>query len=316
MNRLVKVVRNHWPAWVGIALVTAGVVMILVGPKNQPWGGLLLGAGVALLGYALFRLPLWDRRALAVGGNVALRTLAVLVILGLVNFLAVQYPYKFDLSANQRFTLAPESQKLVQNLKQPVRVIIFDQQITPPARQLLENYRRVAGDKFSFEVIDPRSNPVKAQEFEVQGFGEVHLESGKRRERLREALTESSLSNAIVRITQSKQGNVVFLQGHGEKSLEPGQRGSMSQAQQALQSRNFNVQPLNLAETGQIPKDTKVVVVAGPQQVLLAPEARALEQFVKNGDWSGPWNGSRGAGLRFVPTNSHYSKTHPHSVAN
>jgi ABC-type uncharacterized transport system involved in gliding motility auxiliary subunit len=283
MNTLVKVVRNHWPAWLGIALVTAGVVIILVGPKNQPWGGLLLGAGVALLGYALFRLPLWDRRALAVGGNVALRTLAVLVILGLVNFLAVQYPYKVDLSANQRFTLAPESQKLVQNLKEPVRVIIFDQQITPPARQLLENYRKVAGDKFSFEVIDPRSNPVKAQDFGVQGFGEVHLESGKRRERLREPLTESSLSNAIVRLTQSKQGNVVLLQGHGEKSLEPGQRGSMSQAQQALQARNFNVQPLNLAEAGQIPKDTNVVVVAGPQQALLAPEARALEQFVKNG---------------------------------
>ncbi|MEN9281060.1 MAG: Gldg family protein, partial [Gloeomargarita sp. DG_1_4_bins_134] len=160
---MVKVVRNHWPTWVGIALVSAGMVLVWVGPKNQPWGGMLLGAGVALLGYALFRLPLWERRALEVGGNVVLRTLAVLVILGLVNFLAVQYPYKFDLSANQRFTLAPESQKLVQNLKEPVRVIIFDQQITPPTRQLLENYRQAAGDQpFSFEVIDPRSNPVKA----------------------------------------------------------------------------------------------------------------------------------------------------------
>ena len=284
MNGVVKVVRNHWPTWVGIALVSAGVVLVWVGPKNQPWVGMLLGAGVALLGYALFRLPLWERRALEVGGNVVLRTLAVLVILGLVNFLAVQYPYKFDLSANQRFTLAPESQKLVQNLKEPVRVIIFDQQITPPTRQLLENYRQAAGDQqFSFEVIDPRSNPVKAQEFQVQGFGEVHLESGKRRERLREPLNESSLSNAIVRLTQTQQGNVAFLQGHGERPLEPGQRGSFSQAQQALQARNFNTQPLNLLETPQIPKDTNVVIVAGPQQPLLAPEVRALEQFVKGG---------------------------------
>ncbi|APB33591.1 ABC-type uncharacterized transport system involved in gliding motility, auxiliary component [Gloeomargarita lithophora Alchichica-D10] len=283
MNRVVKVFRNHWPAWVGIALVTAGVVIALVGPKNQPWGGLLLGAGVALLGYALFRLPLWDKRALAVGGNVVLRTLAVLVILGLVNFLAVQYPYKFDLSANQRFTLAPESQKLVQTLKQPVRVIVFDQQITPPTRQLLENYRKVAGDKFSFEVIDPRSNPVKAQDFGVQGFGEVYLESGQRRERLRDQLTEANLSNGIVRLTQAKQGNVAFLQGHGERPLEPGQRGSFSQALAALQARNFNVQPLNLAETGQVPQGTNVVIVAGSQQPLLAPEARALEQFIKNG---------------------------------
>ncbi|MEN9217289.1 MAG: Gldg family protein, partial [Gloeomargarita sp. HHBFW_bins_162] len=137
--------------------------------------------------------------------------------------------------------------------------------------------------KFSYEVIDPRSNPVKAQEFQVQGFGEVHLESGKRRERLREQLNESNLSNGIVRLTQEKQGNVVFLQGHGERPLEPGQRGSFSQAQQALQARNFNTQPLNLLETPQIPKDTNVVVVAGPQQPLLAPEVRALEQFIKDG---------------------------------
>ena len=283
MNQLVKVVRTYWPTWVGIALVAAGVVMALVGPKNQPWGALSLGVGVVLLGYALFRLPLWERRALEVGGNVALRTLAVLVILGLVNFLAVQYPYKVDLSANQRFTLAPESRKLVQQLKQPVRVIIFDQQITPAIRQLLENYRREGGDKFRYEVIDPRRNPVKAQEFQVQGFGEVHVESGRRRERLREALSESSLSNAIVRVTQAKQGNVVFLQGHGERPLEAGQRGSVSQAQQALQARNFQVQPLNLAETNGIPKGTDVVIVAGPQQPLLTAEAQALERFVKNG---------------------------------
>ncbi|WP_448380798.1 GldG family protein [Gloeomargarita sp.] len=283
MNRLAKWVRNYWPLWLGIALVSAGVVLVLVGPKNQPWGAVLLGAGVGLLGYALFRLPLWEQRALEVGGNVALRTLAVLVILGLVNFLAVQYPYKWDLSANQRFTLAPESRRLVQNLQEPVRVLIFDQQITPAIRQLLENYRRENPENFRYEVIDPRQNPVMAQEFAVQGFGEVHLESGKRRERLREALTESSLSNAIVRLTQPKQGQVVFVQGHGERPLEPGQRGSMSQAQQALQSRNFQVQPLNLAETAGIPKETKVVVLAGPQQPLLAAEAKALTQFVQNG---------------------------------
>jgi fructose-1,6-bisphosphatase/inositol monophosphatase family enzyme len=50
MNQLVKVVRTYGPTWVGIALVAAGVVMALVGPKNQPWGALALGVGVVLLG--------------------------------------------------------------------------------------------------------------------------------------------------------------------------------------------------------------------------------------------------------------------------
>ncbi|MCS7030247.1 MAG: Gldg family protein [Gloeomargarita sp. SKYG116] len=286
MQGVTKFVRNYWPTWLGVALVTAGVVLVVVGPKNPPWGGLVLGAGIALLGYALFRLPLWDRRALEVGGNVLLRTLAVLVILGLVNFLAAQYPAKVDVSANQRFTLAPESERLMQNLKAPVRVIIFDQQINQAARQLLENYRRASQGQLTYEVIDPRRNPVLAQQFGVQGFGEVYLESGQRRERLREQLNESNLSNAIFRLTQPNQGKVVFIQGHGERSLEPvqpGQRAGFSQAKQVLQARNFEVQPLNLTETPQIPQGTKVVVVAGPQQPFLEPEVKALQTFVQQG---------------------------------
>lgn len=286
MQGVTKFVRNYWPTWLGVALVTAGVVLVVVGPKNPPWGGLVLGAGIALLGYALFRLPLWDRRALEVGGNVLLRTLAVLVILGLVNFLAAQYPAKVDVSANQRFTLAPESERLMQNLKAPVRVIIFDQQINQAARQLLENYRRASQGQLTYEVIDPRRNPVLAQQFGVQGFGEVYLESGQRRERLREQLNESNLSNAIFRLTQPNQGKVVFIQGHGERSLEPaqpGQRAGFSQAKQVLQARNFEVQPLNLTETPQIPQGTKVVVVAGPQQPFLGPEVKALQTFVQQG---------------------------------
>ncbi|MBF2099370.1 MAG: Gldg family protein, partial [Gloeomargaritaceae cyanobacterium C42_A2020_066] len=254
--------------WIALVLIVAGLVAGAFGPRTQPVAAIVTLVGTVALAVWLARQPLWNRRSLEAGGNALIKILALVVILAAVNFLAVQSGLQVDLTGAQRFSLAPESKKLVQGLQQPVEVLIFDKQINAEARQLLELYQR-ENPKFQFRVVDPQSDPATAQKFEVRGFGEVHLESQGRQERLREALSESSLANALVRLTQPSQGKVVYVQGHGERPAEPGQRG-YSQAIQALEGRNFTLQPQVLAETPNLPQGTKVVVVAGPQRPWLA----------------------------------------------
>lgn len=279
--------------WAGPMLLLASLATgFVTGAWNPVALGLLIGGGVICLLWLIFQggdLPrFWGQRSTQAGGNALVATLAVLIILGLLNFLAVRYDVRLDLTENQLFTLSPESQQVVKNLKEPAKIVVFSPQgqFAPQNRQLLENFQRQNPNKFRFELLDPAANPLQAKAFGVKDYGDVFLEAGQRKQFIHSTkitpLSESKVTNALARLSGGTQARVYFLQGHGERPLEAGQDG-FSQAVQGLESKNFQSQPLNLAQTGKVPADAALVVVAGPQRPLLDGEVKILQTYLQQG---------------------------------
>jgi ABC-type uncharacterized transport system involved in gliding motility auxiliary subunit len=274
--------------WLSPALITAGLVVGLV---SGSWGAVPFGliiAGVVILGWWLISggksARLLSERSAQVGTNALLSTLAVLVILGMVNLLAVRYSSRIDLTETRIFTLAPQTQQVVQTLKQPVKIWVFDPAPNPADRDLLENYRR-QNPQLTYEFVDPQAQPGIAQRLGVKSIGEVYLESGSARRLVQsvnpqQRLSERALTSGLVKITDGRQQKVYFVQGHGERTLEAG-KGGMSQAIGRLDEENFLHEPLTLIEAGKIPDDASVVVVAGSQRALLDKEMTMLEDYLK-----------------------------------
>jgi ABC-type uncharacterized transport system involved in gliding motility auxiliary subunit len=277
----------------GPALAITGLVAGLV---SSSWGAVPVGlivAGIVIIGLWLLSLGgspggFWGRRSTQAGTNALAATLAVVVILGLINFLGVRRAVRVDLTENQLFTLAPQSQQLVQNLSQPVKLWVFEENPNPQDQQLLENYRRY-GSQFSFEFVDPQLRPGLAQRFNLQSLGEVYLESEGRRKLIQtvnpqrgESLSETVLTNAIAQITSNGVSKVYFLQGHGERPLQAAQ-GSISQAVSSLGEKSYTTQTLDLAKTPGIPQDANLIVIAGPKRALFAAEVTALSDYLKRG---------------------------------
>ena len=263
------IVSGTWSS-ISLGLLIAGLVIISL------W---LLFLGSLAPGF-------WGRRSTQAGTNALIATLSVIVILGLINFLAVRYGGRVDLTENQLFTLSPMSQQVVKNLEQPVKVWLFAPIPNPTDRELLDNYRRY-GSKLEFEFVDPQLQPSLAQKFNIQYPGEVYLEYGTERQLVQtisdsERLSEVKLTNAIERITSDRNYVIYFLQGHGERPLEEVE-GGISQAVSAIKEKNFTVQPLNLAERSQIPEDASLIVIAGPKRPLFEPEVQALRGYLGKG---------------------------------
>jgi ABC-type uncharacterized transport system involved in gliding motility auxiliary subunit len=274
--------------WLGPILIIMGLSAGIVANSWGPLPLALIIAGVIVSGIWLFSEAsvlqgFLGRRSTQAGTNALAATLAVLVILGLINFLGVRYSKQVDLTENQLFTLSPQTQEVLQDLEQPVKIWVFAITPNPSDRRLLENYQRQS-NQFSFEYVDPQARPGLARDFGVQQAGEVYLERGENRTFLQqiaqEPLSERRITNAIGQIASDRQPKVYFLQGHGERSLEPGQ-GSFSQALGSLGDENFVAEPLNLAENPDIPEDTTVLVLAGPQRALLASEVTALRNYLQ-----------------------------------
>lgn len=285
----------QWLFWAGPILVVVG---LSAGVVSGSWGAIPVGltvAGVVLIALWLLLQSkpgsgFWGRRSTQASTNALLATLAVLVILCLVNFLGVRYAKQVDLTENQLYTLAPQSQAILKRLPQPVKVWVFMDPNNPnpnsgPTQALLEQYKRQSR-QFNFELIDPRAQPGLAQSFGIQDIGDVYIESGQKRQFLQnlksERLTEGRLTNAIEQITSDRQAKVYFLQGHGELSLDAGQR-SLTQAKTLLQEKNFISEPLNLVEQLTVPQDAAAVVVAGPKQALFDKEVRELNAYLQQG---------------------------------
>jgi ABC-type uncharacterized transport system involved in gliding motility auxiliary subunit len=284
--------------WFGPFLIAMGLSAGLVGDSWIPIPIALIIAGIVVLGlWLIFQdkgdladsRKFWERRSTQAGTNALIATIAFISILALINLVSARNLYRVDLTENQLFTLSLQSQQVVRNLNQPVKVWIFASQPNPQDLDLLEKYRR-QGRNFSFEYANPDTRLDLMQKFKVTASGEVHLESGERQrfiqtisnEETGERLSEARLTNGLQQIKSDRTDKIYFLQGHGELPLQAGQE-AISLAVQSLNDKNFKSEPLNLAERLQVPDDANVVAIARPRQALFEPEVNALRDYLKRG---------------------------------
>ncbi len=293
--------------WLGPMLVVAGAIAgIVAGSFSAIPLGLMI-AGVVVVGLSLVlqstypddaaKPGFWSQRSTQVGANALITTLSVLAILGLINFLAASHVERLDLTENQLFSLAPETQQLVRNLKQPVKVWVFVPQPSARDRELLASYRRQS-DRLSYEFVDPNTQPSLVQRLEVKSGGDViaELQPEGRKQYVQTIapntsdslvgeggyLSEVKLTSALEQLISNRQSYAYVIQGHGEHPIDQSQ-GAISSAVKGLQDKNVTVKSLNLLETATIPADANVLVLAGPQKPLLEPEIKALDGYMNGG---------------------------------
>ena len=259
---------------VPLGLIIAGTVVIIA------WAVLQSSGDVTNPGQQF-----WGRRAAQAGTNAFVATLAVVAILGIINFVAARNVVRVDLTENQVLTIAPQSQQLVRTFTVPVKVWAFNSNPNSQDVALLENYRR-QNPRFSFEFVDPNAKPDLTQKFGVTAPGQVYLEYGEKRKFVQslneERLSEVKLTNALQQIKSDRIDKVYFLQGHGELPLQ-GAQDAISLAVQSLDEKNYKSEPLNLAERAQVPTDASVVAIARPKQALFEAEVNALRDYLRRG---------------------------------
>ena len=285
--------------WLGPILAVMG---LSAGVVSGGWTSIPLGliiSGIVIMGLWVVFLgrgsssqqpQFWSRRSTQVSTNALVSTIAVFVILGLINFLVSRHPTRIDLTEGQLFTLSPESQQVLRS-SPAVKVWIFDGQQNSQDRDLLENYQR-QNPKFLFEFIDPEANPGLASSFGIKNSGEnrdvyLELQSSKRRQFVQSIspqtrLSENRITSGILQLTSDRRSKIYFLQGHGERSLDAGQ-GAISQAIQAFKDKNFVGEPLNLGLTEKVPADAVAVMVVGPVRPLPEAETKALQDYLNQG---------------------------------
>lgn len=274
---------------IGSAIIIVGLVAGYVANEwiPIPLAIAVVGGVVFLAGLILATQKFWQRRSTQMGVNALVATIAFVTIIGLLNFLGVRYGKTIDLTENNLFTLAPQSQQLVEQLEQPLTVVVFEYPPSQKNERLLENYQKYS-QNFNFQFIDPQTNLAKVEEFGVQSYGEVYLQYGQETQFVQnvsetQSLSEVKLTSAIQNIQRDRVSFVYILQGHGEPPLGEVQ-GGLSQAVASLEEQGYKVQPFNFAEETNLPDSpNSVLMIASPKRELLPGEVESIQKYLAGG---------------------------------
>lgn len=206
----------------------------------------------------------------------------VLVIVFSLGSLIGRWNARFDLTPNQKYSLAPITVQTLDSITSPVQATIFYRRGDREKHDELLSLMHQANALFQYRLYDLDRAPGLAQRYGVTAYGTVILESADNRVTL-PMVDEERLLNALLRVSQS-QKSVYFLVGHGENNPGDSQeRNGYGVVRQVLETENYQVRPLALLQTRQVPPDANLVIVSGPKEDLAPAELAALTTYLDAG---------------------------------
>jgi ABC-type uncharacterized transport system involved in gliding motility auxiliary subunit len=244
-------------------------------------GGVLVIASV-VLGFREL-VEFFSRRSSKLGTNTLILGLAVLAILGLLNFVGYRHHKRFDLTAEKLFTLSDQTKKIVRGLQKEVTVIRFSKEADPQLDDLMAEYKSL-GSRVKFENVDPDRRLEVAQQYGAKRKGDVIVASGSRTEHLesgaRASASEEDITSAILKVTRDTAKTVCFVTGHGEKSLTDDAGSGYSGVDAGLKKENYATKTVSLVSEPSVPGDCNVVVIAGPMQAYFPQEVDKIAKYL------------------------------------
>jgi hypothetical protein len=252
--------------------------------------------------YDSFRAARWIRFT-----NLILQAILFLTLFAGLNYVALSNAWRFDLTQSHRHSLSAETRAYLSQLDRDVRVVVTisaeggGEELTQAFRDisgLLREYgyltRNNPKGKIEVRYLDVYQNRREAEALQLETPNQVVLVSGSDRRVLtladfyetkdmkRAAFRgESTLTAALLDISNPDKKKIYFLSGHGEMrtdAVEP--RRGLSALRDELRQRNFDVRVLDLTIDRKVPDDAALVIVASPQGRLQPFEEELLRNYL------------------------------------
>ena len=208
--------------------------------------------------------------------------LVMVAILTAVNWLANRHNKSYDSTTNKRFSLSPQTEKIVKGLKQDAKITYYDKTSQfSTARDLLDRYDNLS-TKLAITYVDPDKKPQVAKADGVRTYGTIFVQTGAKKEEAK-SLTEEEITGALIRALKGGQRSACAVFGSGEHSLEDTERTSYSSLKALLERNNYTTRTVSLLTKPEVPKDCTVLIVGGPRFDYMQPAVDAIKSYVESG---------------------------------
>ncbi len=276
---------------IGLVLLIFGIIDHQIAPGFRFFVWVNLVAGI-------FALVLWitssgsaigsivGQRSTRYGANAVIYSVAFIALIVAVNYISSKHHRRLDLTTEKIYSLSSQSEQVVKNLQEPIKLIgFFPGGENQTARDLYATYA-YASPKVSYELVDPDKHPELAERYKVSVMNTTHIQVGNGETGGTNVteLNEEAITNAIIRATKSTKKLVEFLDGHGEADPDDAQNSDgFGELKKDLEGEGYEVKKLELAQLPKVPDEATMVVIAGPEKPLMPHEVEQLQDYLKRG---------------------------------
>lgn len=208
-----------------------------------------------------------------------------LVFIFLLGFLSYEYHVSRDITQSARNTLTEGSVNILKQMKAPINITVFvsqDDQYRKTINDFISRYQRSKPD-IKVEFINPAEHPKLAQDEGIKAEGEMVVEYEKRSEHLVPAYVEQDMTNLLVRLSRSKERAVMYLDGHGERSLIGIKNYDLGEFGKQLQKKGFKLANPDLTIAQGVPTNGAMLVIASPQVDVTDVEVKKIKDYLDAG---------------------------------
>ena len=220
----------------------------------------------------------------------------LLITVGLLGWLSSKHATQFDWTSNKRNTLSRSSIDLLHTLKQPVLISVYvqdDETVHAAIEEILQRYQREKED-FKFHLINPDIDFESAQRDGVERYGQIIVKYNNNKESIA-SLSEQTISSALLRLSRAGDRKVVFLKGHGERSVSNDDNTGYSKLVTELTDKGFTIEAHNLLLSA-LPADSEIAHIN-----TYIDDGGNLLWMMDPGDTQGTEELAGLLGIRFIP---------------
>ena len=255
-----------------------------------------------------------------VGCDMIIRTLLVLSVVVMANYLAGKFFHREYLTPQTQTDLSPRTRNLVRSVTNDVKVIVYYdrendlfssitamlreyQALNPRIRVEVVDYLRDAAEaqKVKLEYKLPEAQKEEEKNFIIFDAGNgnskvvagelmaerdfvVHEEKRTYDRPIRAFKGEMFFTGMLIAVTNPKPLKAYVLQGHGEHNFTSGDEVSgYLDFNSILAHSMIKTDALFLTGTNTIPQDCDLLIVAGPRSAIAEGELEKIDKYLNEG---------------------------------
>jgi ABC-type uncharacterized transport system involved in gliding motility auxiliary subunit len=274
---------------VGVVFVAAGGVVYAITrefsviPLSLVWGGLLSLLIFFYVNFTDIRAFI-SKRSTRHGANMTVMIAIFVTIIGLIGATSVRYKTRLDLTETGRYSLSPQTVKILKSLEGDVEAVAFyrsDERSRQAMHDLLEEYSYHT-PKFKFWFVDPDKRPIETAKYGVTSYRTTLIRFRGKQEVVGYE-SEEKVTNALLKVINDGVKTIYFLKGHGEKGLQDDRKTGYKSAREAIEKETYKVRELVLVNEERVPDDAAILAIAGPQKDMLPAELEKIARYIEGG---------------------------------
>ena len=236
-------------------------------------------------------------------------SILLLCIVLAAGYLTQRFNTSVDVTANDRHSLTQPTRNVLLSMQSPVELIAVlgpDPQQREGVQALVSRFQAIKPD-LQLRFINPETDPAAARALDAAPGGELILRAAGREQRLQN-LSERTLVNSLRQLNREGDRDIVFINGHDERSPTAIGNDHWNRAADQLASIGLVSRELSLVSTPILDSDIDVVVLAAPRRPYFPGELNSLNRYINDGGnllWLSelPTSSQTGPGLQILSNN-------------